>query len=304
MAIGEPTPKQLASEAVRQADSILITTGQFPNMDQTAAVLGLHLILKKLAKNSVAVISDSLPKACEFLPTAEILKDIPGSKPQPKKPPASTPATASVGPADYTISVDLADTKDVSFRYDMQGDKLNIYLGIGEGSLDRDKLDFQVQARGKSPEPTPEQAPVSGGTSFDLIILLGAPTRARVDKILARPELAEVPIVAIDFHRSNENFAAINLIEPYSASLCEILVSLAESLQQGLIDAEIATVLLAGIISATDRFTATHTTSKALTVAAQMMAAGGKQQEVVKHLFRGTHRSPDKKTPPPSKSKQ
>jgi hypothetical protein len=41
-----------------------------------------------------------------------------------------------------------------------------------------------------------------------------------------------------------------------------------------------------GIIASTDRFTASHTTSKSLTVAAQMMAAGAKQQAVVRSLYR------------------
>jgi hypothetical protein len=65
-----------------------------------------------------------------------------------------------------------------------------------------------------------------------------------------------------------------------------MLVALAESLQGGIIDADIATSLLTGIMASTDRFTATHTTSKSLTVAAQMMAAGARQQAVVRALYR------------------
>ena len=34
------TPKQQASEAIRQASSILVTTGRNPSVDQVAAVLG------------------------------------------------------------------------------------------------------------------------------------------------------------------------------------------------------------------------------------------------------------------------
>ena len=65
-----------------------------------------------------------------------------------------------------------------------------------------------------------------------------------------------------------------------------MLVALSESLQSGIIDADIATALLMGIVASTDRFTAAHTSPKSLTVAAQMMAAGAKQQTVVRALYR------------------
>jgi len=65
-----------------------------------------------------------------------------------------------------------------------------------------------------------------------------------------------------------------------------MMVAMSESLQGGIIDDQIATTLLMGIVASTDRFTAAHTTSKSLTVAAQMMAAGARQQAVVKALYR------------------
>ena len=95
-----------------------------------------------------------------------------------------------------------------------------------------------------------------------------------------------MPIVNLDFHRSNENYGAINLIEPTASSLSEMLVALAESLQNGIVDEEIATALLTGLMASTDRFTAAHTTAKSLTVAAQLMAAGAKQPTIVRSLFR------------------
>ena len=121
---------------------------------------------------------------------------------------------------------------------------------------------------------------------------MGVPTRVRVDRALEQNPtlLTNVPIINIDFHRSNENYGAVNLIEPTAASLSEMLVSLSESLQNGIIDETIATAILTGIISSTDRFTAQHTTPKTLTVAAQMMAAGAKQQQVVKGLYRRDNR--------------
>jgi c-di-AMP phosphodiesterase-like protein len=61
-----------------------------------------------------------------------------------------------------------------------------------------------------------------------------------------------------------------------------MLVSLFESLEQGMIDESIATALYTGITSATHNFTTPSTSAKSMTVAAQMLAAGAKQQEIVK----------------------
>ena len=44
------TPKQQASEAIRQAESILIVTSQRPNIDQTSSVVALAMILRMLGK--------------------------------------------------------------------------------------------------------------------------------------------------------------------------------------------------------------------------------------------------------------
>lgn len=49
-----------------------------------------------------------------------------------------------------------------------------------------------------------------------------------------------------------------------------------------MIDESIATALYTGITSATHNFTTPSTSAKSMTVAAQMLAAGAKQQEIVK----------------------
>jgi nanoRNase/pAp phosphatase (c-di-AMP/oligoRNAs hydrolase) len=89
-------------------------------------------------------------------------------------------------------------------------------------------------------------------------------------------------LINIDYHRINEQFGSVNYVDQNASSVCEMLVSLFESLEQGIIDESIATALYTGITSATHNFTIPDTTAKSMTVAAQMLAAGAKQQEVVK----------------------
>lgn len=248
----ELTPKQQTSEAIRQADNILILTGQHPTMDQISSTVALAMILRKFGKKVTAIVSDGLPAQATMLPTDELDRSLAGLR-------------------DFILKVDLSKTEIDKLRYAVEDGKLNIYITPFKGGFAPSDVTF-----------------AHGDYKYDLAIVLGVPTRARIDKIFGDNAslFSRVPMVNFDFHRSNEQYGAINLIEPTAASLSEMLVALAESLQSGLIDETVATCLLAGIMSATDRFTASHTTPKSLTVAAQMMAAGAKQQNVVKGLYR------------------
>ncbi|HEY2004412.1 MAG TPA: DHH family phosphoesterase [Candidatus Saccharimonadia bacterium] len=246
------TPKQQTSEAIRQAETILVTTAQHPSVDQVAAVIGLTQILQKFGKKVTAVVSDSLPPAVQVLDTAAIERQPAGQR-------------------DFVLKVDVSKAEVDKLRYEVQDGKLHIFITPFKGGFAPSDVTFDY-----------------GTFHYDLAIVLGVPTRARLDRIYEQNQqtFADIPVVNIDFHRSNENYGAVNLIEPNASSLCEMLVALSESLQGGLLDEQMATTLLMGIVASTDRFTAAHTTSKSLTVAAQMMAAGARQQAVVKALYR------------------
>ncbi len=253
----ELTPKQQTSEAIRQAETILITTGQRPTVDQVAATLALSAILRKFGKKVSAIISDQLPQSAQFLDTSGLDKNLSGLR-------------------DFILKVDVTKSQVESVRYENEGGKLNLYLTPFKGGFAPSDVTFGY-----------------GDYHFDIVIVLGVAQRGRIDRVLMDNSglMSSAPVLNIDFHRTNENYGAVNLIEPTASSLCEILVALSESLQSGLIDSEIATVMLTGLMASTDRFTATHTTSKSLTVAAQLMAAGAKQQQVVRGLYQRGERS-------------
>lgn len=248
------TPKQQTSEAIRQAETILILTGQHPSVDQVSAVISLAMILRKFGKKVSAVISDTLPQAVQLLDTATIERNLGGMR-------------------DFILKLDQSKAEAEKLRYEVIDGKLQVFVTPRKGGFAPSDVTFDYG---------------EANFDYDLAVVLGVPTRARIDKVYEQNQalFAEIPLINLDFHRSNENYGAVNLIETNASSLCEMLVALAESLQGGIIDADIATALLMGIVGSTDRFTASHTTSKSLTVAAQMMAAGAKQQAVVKALYR------------------
>lgn len=246
------TPKQQSSEAIRQAETILIITGQHPNIDQVASTLALAAVLRKFGKNVTALITDTLPQQVNFLDTNGLDRSLNGLR-------------------DFILKVDVSKATADKLRYETESGKLNIYVTPSKGGFAPSDVTFGY-----------------GPYRYDLAIVLGVPTRARLDRVYSDNAalFANLPIVNLDFHRSNEGYGAINLIESNASSLSEMLVALAESLQNGLIDEDIATSLLTGLMASTDRFTAAHTTAKSLTVAAQLLAAGAKQPLIVRSLFR------------------
>lgn len=247
----ELTPKQQTSEAIRQAETILLITGQHPNIDQTASTIALAAILRKFGKKVTAVISDDIPPASKFLPTQLLDRDLGGMR-------------------DFIVQVDLSHAELDGVRYEAAEGKLNINITPFSGGFNQRDVSFSY-----------------GDMHFDLVIVLGVASYSRIDKAyLQNAEMMRhIPLINIDFHRINEQYGAVNLLETSAASLSEILIALSESLQSGLIDADIATTMLTALYAATDRFTAIHTTAKTMTVAAQMVAGGADQQKVVKALF-------------------
>lgn len=264
----ELTPKQQTSEAVRQAETILIMTGQHPTVDQVASTIALSEILRKFGKKVTAVISDGVPAGARFLATEQIDRQLGGLR-------------------DFIVQIDLSKAEVDTLRYTIEQGKLNVHVTPFKGGFAPADVTFDY-----------------GDYHYDLVIVLGVASYGRIDRIYGQNAelLQRIPLVNIDFHRSNEQYGAINLIDGNAASLGEPIVALSESLQPGLIDTSIATTILTGIMSATDRFTATHTTAKALTVAAQMMAAGADQRQVVSGLYRpGAASSKDKDKEKPVK---
>lgn len=247
----ELTAKQQTSEAIRQAETILIITGQRPTVDQLTAVLSLTAVLRKFGKRVSAVVSDPVPANLGFLETGMLSQSLSGLR-------------------DFVMKLDLSKAEVDKVYYEIENGTLNLYVTPFQGGFSGSDVTF-----------------AHGNYHFDLAIVLGVASRSRIDRIYAENQslFSSIPVVNLDYHRTNDNFGAINLIEPTASSLCEILVALSESLQTGLIDADIATIMLTGLMGSTDRFTASHTTSKSMTVAAQLMAAGARQQAIVKGLY-------------------
>lgn len=253
----ELTPKQQITELINKSQRILILTHTNPDGDALGSLLALYLILQKLNKEVTAVSIDPTPRALGFLPSQDKIKHI------------------FDGTKDFVVSLDTLQTKveRLSYKNVVEENKLNIIITPKNGTFSPDDITFSY-----------------GALKFDCIFVLDSPDLERLGQIYNQEAelFYETPIINIDHHAGNDHFGRVNWVELTATSTAEILVAMTESLsrEKNLIDSDIATCLLTGITTDTGSFQNGNTTPKSFTVAAQLIAAGARQQEIVQNIFK------------------
>ncbi len=245
--------EQQIFEQVKKAAKILIVLPENLNFDALASALALRLFLLKLQKEVLIACSGSVPNQLRFLPGAETVQD-----------------TIAQGKS-LVISVSTGQKKLEEISYQKSEDKINIYLKSKDAEFDEKDVAFFK-----------ERAPL------DLIVALGGKSLDDFGKIFeqAADRFFETPKINIDTQASNEYYAAINLVDITATSVSEILTDLFQKFERQLIDEDIATCLLSGIIEKTGSFQHAQTTPRAFLKASELVAMGGRQQEAIKNIFK------------------
>jgi len=251
----ELTPKQQVIDLIKNSKKVLLLTHKNPDGDALGSILGTLLTLKKLGKEALAVCNDISPAVFNFLPEINTL------------------AQNFAGSRDFVVSVDIANVKADKVMYRINDNHLDIIITPQNGQFNEKMVSFK-----------------SGGFNFDLMIVLDCTDLERLGSPYEKnPEIFfETPVVNIDHHPGNDHFGKVNLVDITATSTSEILVSLIEALtgDPKFIDEKIATALLTGIITDTGSFQNTNTTPKALTIAAQLVALGAEQQEIIRNVYK------------------
>jgi phosphoesterase RecJ-like protein len=94
-----------------------------------------------------------------------------------------------------------------------------------------------------------------------------------------------LPIVNFDSNPNNEHYGQINIIEITSVSTSENIFKTMNEINASLINEEIATALLAGIISQTRSFKTANITPNTLHTASQLMKLGADREKIIRHLY-------------------
>ena len=245
----ESTPKQSVVARVQQANNVLVTVKSNPSVDELAATIGMTLMLNKLGKHATAVFSGEVPSTLEFLKPEETLE------------------TNTDSLRDFIVSLDKA--KADKLRYKVEENVVRIYITPYRTSITQEDLEF-----------------TQGDFNVDVVLALGVTQREELDQAIMNHGriLHDATVITVTAGQDYSELGNINWQEAGASSLSEMLVSISEAFQGGLIDEQIATAFLTGIVSETERFSNPKTSPKVMTMAAQLMAAGANQQLIANEL--------------------
>lgn len=241
--------KQQVIDALKNASNVLITVSQSPSIDQLASCIGLALLLNKMNKHATAIFSGSIPSAIDYLEPDKLLEG----------------NTDSL--RDFIISLDR-DKAD-KLRYKVEDNVVRIFITPYRTSINESDLVFS-----------------QGDFNVDLVMALGVDQREHLDMAIMQQGriLHDATVIGVSVGSVPSNVGALNWHEPGASSLCELIMGASELLQEGLLDAQIANALLTGIVAETDRFRNEKTSAKAMSMSAQLIAAGANQQLVAEKL--------------------
>lgn len=243
--------KQQVADKVKNSSNILVTVSANPSVDELSAALGLTLLLNKMNKHATAVFSGQVPPAITFLEPGKTFENTVDSL------------------RDFIIALDK-DKAD-HLRYKVDGDVVKIFITPYRTTITSDDLDFS-----------------QGDYNVELVLALGVKDRDDLDNALSAHGriLHDATVVSISAGAATSGLGSINWREENASSLSEMIVSLIDGLKgdKASLDEQIATAFLTGIVAATDRFSNNKTSSKVMTVAAQLMSAGANQQLIASKL--------------------
>lgn len=251
-----PQSIQAALGALEQHQKILVVPHANVDPDGLSSALACYQMLTAMGKEVTVICPDVLPESLNFLPGFEKLEqDIKENK-------------------DFVVTINLEEGVEVDkLRYTVEDHKVNIIVVPKKGRISSQQISLS-----------------EGDPKYDLIVvvdtadlaLLGTLYKDHVDLF------GEVPVLNIDHHISNTQFGQLHLIDPTAASATEVLYSWFMQVPQfkEKITADMATLLLTGLITDTRSFQNPNTTPRSLEVAAELLEKGARQQEIIQHIYK------------------
>lgn len=249
--------EQQILKLIQKSERILLLPSAPPDGDSLGSALALYLVLKKLGKEATVICAEPIPEVFKFLPTTQIINQ------------------KWSAAQDFIVTLECKEAEVSKVRYEVEPNKFNIIVTPKRGDFKNSDVTFS-----------------HGPARYDLVITLDTADLKQLGIIYEENSrlFYELPVINIDHHASNAEFGKINQVDIMASSTTEILVFLIEDLEretsQKLMDEDIATLLLAGIITDTGSFQHSNTTPKAFAVAAHLLDLGARQQEIIQHVYK------------------
>lgn len=255
------TLEQQIFKQVDKSENILIVFNADWNGDAIASALALFLYLKKIGKKVeiaayLAESDSSIQKtasAWRFLPAYEQIK------------------TSLKNLRKFIVSLDISQATINQIKYTVDGQKLNFIISPEKGWF--------------SPEDISSS---SSGFKHDLVFVLDTPDFESLGAIYDNNVefFYKTTVINIDHQAGNEEYGQINYLDLNVVSTAEIIYSLIKQQTQTQIDEDIATCLLAGIISKTKNYKSANLTPRTLLTSSKLIGLGARREEIINQLYR------------------
>lgn len=243
--------RQQIIDKIKETNNILVTVSRDPSVDELSAALGLTTLLNKMGKHGTAIFSGEVPLAINFLNPEKLFENTADSL------------------RDFIIALDKE--KADHLRYKIEGDVVKIFITPYHATITSDDLNYS-----------------QGDYNVELVIALGVTNKEHLDTAISAHGqiLHDADIMTLSFGENSSRLGSVDWQDSNASCLCEMIANMGEALKfdKPLLDKQIATALLTGIVAATDRFSNMYTSSRVMTVAAQLMAAGADQQLIAAKL--------------------
>lgn len=246
--------KQQIIQSIKDVTNILVTVSADPSVDELSAALGLTIFLNKLGKHATAVFSGKVPPAISFLEPDETFE-----------------ATAD-SLRDFIIALDKE--KADHLRYKVVDDAVKIFITPYRATITEADLEFS-----------------QGDYNIELVLALNVESQDHLDKALTAHGkiLHDAVVSTVTAGAVRSSLGTVDWHDDKASGVSEMLVDLIDELRTPKVtmDEQIATALLTGVVAATERFSNNLTSSRVMTLAAELMAVGANQQLIATKLAEG-----------------
>lgn len=246
------TEIQQIFELIKKSRSILIVSKKDWTGDSLSSSLALALLFKKIDKKVAVICQDFKPTAnVAFLGTTEVRNKIEGLQ-------------------KFVISLNTLKTKVGEFYYDHDNEKLNIHISPTSGQFQPEDVSSKIAAY-----------------EYDLIFIINSPDLESLGEIYEKHSdfFYTTPKINLDNSSKNEYFGDINWVDLTSSSTAEIVYALIKDFDENLIDENIATCLLTGLITSTKNFKTINVSPKTLNTASLLITKGARREQIVQNLY-------------------
>lgn len=247
------TMEEQGAELLKGARQTLITTREHPSLDEVASACALAHCFKAKELPFDLVIP-GFTTAPAFLPVAGLA------------------IRSGVGALRaYHFKLDVSKVALQELLYEVKDGLLDITLLPKEGSWTGQDARF-----------------TAADDRYDLIICLGAPDKQSLGELSRRETdfLSRTVTINIDSNPTNDYWGQVNIVDLRKSSVAEVVHAWIETWAPEQLTPDVATCLLAGIVSKTRAFRTSNIQPETLERAAALVALGGRREEVVHGIWR------------------